>query len=130
MTRARRLRPGAGAAARSPAIARARLTIDLDAIAANWRALDALSGPAVETAAVVKADAYGLGAARVGAGAGGGRGAQLLRGAGRGRRRACGRRSGPGPAIYVFAGPDARATPRLCREHDLIPCLNSAAQVA
>ncbi len=37
------------------------LTIDLDAIAANWRALDALSADRVETAATVKADAYGLG---------------------------------------------------------------------
>ena len=36
------------------------LTIDLDAIAANWRALSAIDGP-VETGAVVKADAYGLG---------------------------------------------------------------------
>lgn len=36
------------------------LTIDLDAVAANWRALDALS--AAETAAAVKADAYGCGA--------------------------------------------------------------------
>lgn len=44
----------------------ARLTIDLAAIVANWRALDAMSAPAVETAAVVKADAYGLGAAAVG----------------------------------------------------------------
>jgi alanine racemase len=43
-----------------------RLTIDLDAIAANWRALDALSAPNVDTAAVVKADAYGCGAAQVG----------------------------------------------------------------
>jgi len=42
----------------------ATLTIDLDAIAANWRALDAMS--AGETAGVVKANAYGLGAARVG----------------------------------------------------------------
>tara|TARA_R110002020_G_scaffold67179_2_gene176226 strand:+ start:34085 stop:35119 length:1035 start_codon:yes stop_codon:yes gene_type:complete len=41
----------------------ARLTIDLNAIAANWRALAALAQ--VETAAVVKADAYGLDAARV-----------------------------------------------------------------
>ena len=44
-----------------------RLTIDLDAISANWRGLDALSGAGVETAAVVKADAYGLGAGRVAA---------------------------------------------------------------
>ena len=43
----------------------ARLTIDLDAICANWRALDALSGNDVETAAVVKADAYGIGTVRV-----------------------------------------------------------------
>ena len=35
---------------------------DLDAIAANWRALDAHSGSA-EAGAAVKADAYGLGAA-------------------------------------------------------------------
>ncbi len=41
------------------------LTIDLDAVAANWRALDSLSGAATESGAVVKADGYGLGAARV-----------------------------------------------------------------
>ncbi len=45
---------------------RARLTIDLDAIIANWRALDALSAPNVETSAVLKADAYGLGAVPIG----------------------------------------------------------------
>lgn len=43
----------------------ANLTIHLDAIAANWRALDALSGNTVETAAVIKADAYGLGVSEV-----------------------------------------------------------------
>jgi alanine racemase len=37
-----------------------RLTIDSEALAANWRALDALSGGAAAGAAV-KADAYGLG---------------------------------------------------------------------
>ncbi|MFY7835285.1 MAG: alanine racemase [Novosphingobium sp.] len=41
-----------------------RLSLDSDALAANWRALDALSGRAAAGAAV-KADAYGLGAARV-----------------------------------------------------------------
>ncbi len=41
------------------------LTIDLDAVAANWRLLAARSGGA-ECAAVVKADAYGLGADRLG----------------------------------------------------------------
>src|SRR5690606_39072015 len=45
---------------------RALLTIDLDAIVANWWALDAMTGFGCETAAVVKADGYGLGAARVG----------------------------------------------------------------
>jgi alanine racemase len=39
-----------------------RLAIDRDALAANWRALDALSG-AARAGAAVKADAYGLGAA-------------------------------------------------------------------
>ncbi|MCU4654752.1 alanine racemase [Roseibacterium sp. SDUM158016] len=39
------------------------LHIDLDALAANWRALDAMT--ACETAAVVKADGYGLGAVPV-----------------------------------------------------------------
>jgi alanine racemase len=41
----------------------ALLEIDLDAIAANWRALDAMH--AGHTAGVVKADAYGLGATHV-----------------------------------------------------------------
>lgn len=44
--------------------ARPRLTIDLDAIAWNWRRLALLAGPA-EVGAVVKADAYGLGLAAV-----------------------------------------------------------------
>ena len=38
------------------------LSIDLDAITHNWRTLDRLSAPETETAAVVKADGYGLGA--------------------------------------------------------------------
>jgi alanine racemase len=41
-------------------IAGVRLTIDLGALAANWRELAAMSDPA-ECAAVVKADAYGIG---------------------------------------------------------------------
>ena len=45
-------------------IAAAELTIDLAAIAANWRRLAALHPGA--TGAAVKADAYGLGAGRVG----------------------------------------------------------------
>lgn len=46
-------------------MARPVLTIDLDAIAANWSALDSQSGADVETGAVVKADAYGLGVSQV-----------------------------------------------------------------
>lgn len=41
------------------------LTIDLDAVARNWKALDRLSAPSVETAATVKADGYGLGGDKV-----------------------------------------------------------------
>ena len=41
-----------------------RLTLDTGALAANWRALDQLSGSA-SAGAAVKADAYGLGATRV-----------------------------------------------------------------
>ncbi len=41
------------------------ITIDIGAIVANWQHLDSLSPEATETAAVVKADAYGLGAARI-----------------------------------------------------------------
>ncbi|MEL7467964.1 MAG: alanine racemase [Pseudomonadota bacterium] len=43
-----------------------RLTVDLDALVANWVALDSMSLPEVETAAVVKGDGYGCGAAEVG----------------------------------------------------------------
>jgi alanine racemase len=45
-----------------PPPASLRLTVDRDALASNWRALDALSGSA-KAGAAVKADAYGLGAA-------------------------------------------------------------------
>jgi len=41
------------------------LDIDLDAVTANWRALDAMTPAHVQTAAMVKADGYGLGAAPI-----------------------------------------------------------------
>lgn len=44
----------------APEIAAARLLIDLDALAANWRTIAGLA-PGIETAGVVKADAYGIG---------------------------------------------------------------------
>lgn len=43
----------------------AQLEIDLGAVVANWRGLKARLGPGSDCAAVVKADAYGLGAAMV-----------------------------------------------------------------
>ena len=39
------------------------ITINIDAVKDNWRMLDSRNGDATETAAVVKADGYGLGAA-------------------------------------------------------------------
>lgn len=41
------------------------LTINLDAIAANWRYINSLSGPETKTAAIVKANGYGLGSRAV-----------------------------------------------------------------
>ena len=41
------------------------ITIDLDAIIANWRYIDGLSAPRTKTAAVVKANGYGLGSCSV-----------------------------------------------------------------
>ena len=106
-------------------MAAARLSIDLDAIAANWRTLAAMNRG--ETGAVVKADAYGLGSARV---------APAL--------MAAGARSffvalaeegvplraalGPLPRIFVFSGLMPGEAP-LVRAANLIPLLNSQAQV-
>lgn len=42
-------------------LASGRITFDLDALAANWRALAGRLDPAVECGAVVKANAYGIG---------------------------------------------------------------------
>ncbi|MBM3548424.1 MAG: alanine racemase [Alphaproteobacteria bacterium] len=49
-----------------PANAGAVLTVDLDAVAANWHLLAARAAPHADCAAMVKADAYGLGAEQVG----------------------------------------------------------------
>ena len=103
----------------------ARLLIDHAAIAANWRALDAMS--AGETAAVVKADGYGLGAAAV---------AKTLATAGArtffvavAEEGAAVRAAlGPGPRICVFSGHMAGDTDMI-RLHDLVPMLNSIDQM-
>ena len=102
------------------------LTVDLDALAENWRALDRQS--AVETAAVVKADGYGMGAARV---------AKALAKAGARRffvavaEEAAVLRAvlGSEPIIHVFSGHMEGDTP-LIADLNLIPMLNSPAQIA
>ena len=104
------------------------LTIDLEAIVANWRALDALSEPETQTAAVVKADAYGCGATKVGgalARAGAGTFFVALPSEGAELRAAI----GPGPQIYILGG-YAVGDGGLFDRHDLRPVLNSAVQAA
>lgn len=82
---------------------RARLVVDLAAVAANWKALDALSGPLTETGAVVKADAYGLGmvpVARALAAAGARTFFVAIAEEGTALRAVL----GPGPVIHVLSG--------------------------
>ena len=103
------------------------LSIDLDAIAANWRALDRASASGVQTAAVVKADAYGLGAARVVralAQAGARRFFVAVAEEGAAVRQAL----GPGPQICVLSGHAAGDT-EMIADLDLTPMLNSLDQV-
>ncbi|SDE02118.1 alanine racemase [Limimaricola pyoseonensis] len=102
------------------------LSIDLDALAANWRALDAMT--ACETGAVVKANGYGLGAGRV---------ARRL--AKEGARRFFVAQAEEGAAlrkalgatveIFVFSGHMDGDT-KLIDEARLVPMLNSIEQLA
>ncbi|WP_159804879.1 alanine racemase [Litoreibacter roseus] len=102
------------------------LHINLGAIVENWRALDRLS--AGETAAVVKADGYGMGSARV---------ARALAAAGVRRffvavaEEGASLRAtlGPDVEINVFSGHMAGDTRRLS-DLGLIPMLNSPEQIA
>lgn len=103
------------------------LTIDLEALASNWRALDACSASGCETAAVVKADGYGLGVARVGqtlAKAGARRFFLAVAEEGAALRQAL----GDGPEICVFSGHMAGDT-GMIRDHGLVPMLNSVEQL-
>lgn len=103
----------------------AELTIDLAALCANWQALSSKSH--TETAAVVKADAYGLGMAQV---------APAL--AQTGVRQffvaACEEGAelrailGAGPEIFVFSG-HMEGDTALIRDANLIPMLNSIDQM-
>jgi alanine racemase len=107
-------------------MATATLTIDLTALTANWRALDRASASGVQTAAVVKADAYGLGAAQV---------APALARAGARRFFVAAAEEGAalrailghGPQIAVLSGHMASDT-GLIRDADLTPMLNSVDQ--
>jgi len=110
---------------KTPAMSTAHLTIDLAAIATNWRALAQISQ--VETAAVVKADAYGLDAARVAkhlAQAGARHFFVAVAEEGVALRRAL----GAGPSISVFSGHmdgDAAAISGAT----LVPMINSLDQM-
>ncbi|MBZ4022957.1 alanine racemase [Rhodobacter sp. TJ_12] len=108
-------------------MATASLRIDLDAVRANWRALDAMTTSATESGAVVKADSYGLGGAQV---------ARLLARAGCRKffvavaeeGAAIRQALGEGPEIFVFSGHMAGDT-EMIGDLGLIPMLNSVEQV-
>jgi alanine racemase len=104
----------------------ARLTIDLDALCANWRRLSKEGEPA-ECGAVVKADAYGLGGAAVApalakAGCRSFFVAFLEEGV---RLRAL---IGGGPAIHVMCA-SQWDDPALYRDHALTPVLSTSAHL-
>ena len=103
------------------------LTVDLGAIVANWRTLAARARPAA-CAAVVKADAYGLGADAVApalarAGCASFFVAHLAEGI------AVRRLLGGAAEIQVLHGPAPGSEPAFAA-HDLVPVLNSPAQAA
>ena len=101
------------------------LTVDLDAIVQNYRLL-AARAPGASCAAVVKADAYGLGAARVApalARAGCRRFFVALPAEGIALRRVL----GPAAEILVLHGLPPGGAPEFAA-HGLVPVLNSVAQ--
>ncbi|WP_339693628.1 alanine racemase [Celeribacter baekdonensis] len=103
------------------------LHIDLTALTDNWRVLDRLTAPSVETAAVIKADAYGLGVAKVGRAlvkAGVKKFFVAAAEEGVALRAAI----GPSPWIGVFGGHMAGDTDMIADMH-LVPMLNSLDQI-
>lgn len=105
----------------------AELTVDLEAIAANWRALDKLSASTCETSAVVKADAYGLGLKSVAkklADAGAKTFFVALASEGVELRKSLGQ----DPTIYVFSG-YMKGSKEALETANLIPLLNSPEQI-
>lgn len=108
-------------------MSQAKLTIDLDALAANWAALARLSGGA-EAGAVVKANAYGLGMERVAARLAS-EGAHSFFVAETAEGAALRTVVGPAADIYVFSGHMAGDAPAI-EGAGLIPLLNSPEQAA
>lgn len=103
----------------------ATLTIDLNAVITNWRNLNALTD--CDTAAVVKANGYGLGApsvARALAKAGARTFFVAVAEEGASLRATL----GPGPAINVFSGHMLGDT-EIIRDADLTPIVNSLDQL-
>lgn len=103
----------------------ARLKINLEALAINWRNLDAKTN--CETAAVVKANGYGLDAGRVGK-ALAEAGARNFFVAAAEEGIALRRALGPGPGISVFSG-HMDGDAKLLRDFQLTPMLNSLDQM-
>lgn len=101
------------------------LSISLDAIVANWRALAAMGS--AETGAVVKADGYGLGAGRV-ARALARAGARTFFVAMAEEGAAVRQALGPGPEIMIFAG-HMRGDTEMIADLNLTPLLNSLDQL-
>lgn len=104
-----------------------RLTLDRDALAANWRTLDAMSGTA-EAGAAVKADAYGLGVANV---------VPMLRGAGCRRffvahwcEVAAVLEHVPADQICVLHGVSTAAEATYARATGVLPVINTPRQAA
>ena len=106
-------------------MATGKLSIDLSAIRANWRSLNALNS--AETAAVVKAEGYGLGANRI-ATALASEGVRhffvALAEEGVSVRKAI----GPGIPISIFSGHMDGDT-NLIRDYSLTPIINSIEQL-
>ena len=103
----------------------ATLRTDLQALAANWQALDTLGS--CETAAVVKADGYGLGSAQVAtalAKAGARKFFVAVAEEGVAVRNAL----GPDPKVFVFSGHMAGDTD-LLQQAGLTPLINSTQQL-
>jgi alanine racemase len=102
-----------------------RILVDLGAVADNWRTLRRIAAPA-RAAAVVKANAYGLGMAEV-AGALVGAGCEEFFVAGLDEAFAL-HRLQPHLRIYALGGVTAAAVPA-CVAHGIVPVLNAVHEV-